>query len=130
MKYRIVLGDKEYCVDVSDNGVCCEAEVEKENIEMSDMVKEVSMEDILPDFHFIDDNNTETIYSPMQGKILNIIVKNGQIVKKGEKIASLESMKMEISISSNVDGFIRDINIHEGDFVKNNQELFVVKRET
>ena len=59
---------------------------------------------------------------------MEIIVENGQIVKKGEKIACLESMKMEISISSNVDGFIRDINIREGDFVKVNQELFVIKK--
>ena len=31
--------------------------------------------------------------------------------------------------NTNIDGFIRNINIQEGEFVKNNQELFVVKKE-
>lgn len=128
MKYRIVLENTVYCVDVSNSNVCCEVEPVKENIEVDSMPQDLKIEDVLPDFDFTDDNISECIYSPMQGKILEIIVENGQIVKKGEKIACLESMKMEISISSNVDGFIRDINIREGDFVKVNQELFVIKK--
>lgn len=128
MKYKIVLENKKYCVDVSDSSVSCDAEAEKENRTIGNE-KKTEVFDELPDFDFFEEEEVETICSPMQGKILSIVVKNGQVVRKGEKIASLESMKMEISVKSNIDGFIRNINIEEGEFVKNNQELFVVKKE-
>jgi biotin carboxyl carrier protein len=44
------------------------------------------------------------IRSNMPGKILKIMVKNGDIVKKGQPIIVIESMKMETKKYSEVDG--------------------------
>lgn len=44
--------------------------------------------------------------SPMPGMIMGFKVASGATVKKGQAVISLEAMKMENDISSNVDGVI------------------------
>lgn len=57
------------------------------------------------------------IVSPLPGIILDIIVKPGDVVKKGQKLIVLEAMKMENIIESNVDGTIGSISVNKGDSV-------------
>lgn len=58
------------------------------------------------------------VKSPMPGSILQIIVKEGDRVEKGENILVLEAMKMENDIVAEVSGSIRRIFVKEGDIVK------------
>lgn len=58
------------------------------------------------------------VKSPMPGSILQIIVKEGNRVEKGENILVLEAMKMENDIVAEVSGSIRRIFVKEGDIVK------------
>ena len=57
------------------------------------------------------------VKSNMQGTILSIKAKKGSKVKKGEVIATIEAMKMEQEIKSEVDGEVKEIFIKEGDSV-------------
>jgi biotin carboxyl carrier protein len=61
--------------------------------------------------------------APMPGLVLNIVVSEGQEVKKGDALIVLEAMKMENSLKSPTDGVIKKIAIHKGDAVEKNQLL-------
>lgn len=65
----------------------------------------------------------EVIKSPMPGKILNILVSEGQAVKKGDTLLILEAMKMENVLKSPVDGVIKKILVMKGSSVEKNQLL-------
>jgi biotin carboxyl carrier protein len=63
------------------------------------------------------------VRAPMPGMILDVLVKEGQEVSKGENLVILEAMKMENIIKSSGEGTIETINIHKGMNVEKNQVL-------
>lgn len=56
----------------------------------------------------------EEVTAPMPGSMFNILVKEGQNVKKGDVVAILEAMKMENEIVAPVDGTISSISVEKG----------------
>ncbi len=64
-----------------------------------------------------------TVCSPLPGVIISIDVKEGEAVKKGQKIAVLEAMKMENEIQAETDGTVAAILVHKGDSVLEGAEL-------
>lgn len=63
------------------------------------------------------------IKAPMPGMVLNILVTEGQEVKKGDALIVLEAMKMENILKSPTDGIIKKIAINKGVAVEKNQLL-------
>ena len=61
--------------------------------------------------------------APMPGLVFDIIVKEGQEVKKGDALLILEAMKMENMIKSPTDGVIKSIEVEKGIAVEKNQVL-------
>jgi biotin carboxyl carrier protein len=61
--------------------------------------------------------------APMPGLVLNILVKEGVEIKKGDNLLVLEAMKMENMIKSPTDGIIKKIEIKQGDKVEKNSLL-------
>ena len=59
----------------------------------------------------------KVVKSPLPGVILSIDVKEGQAVKRGQKLAVLEAMKMENEILSEFDGTVSAIHVSKGDSV-------------
>jgi len=59
----------------------------------------------------------KTITSPLPGVIISVDVKEGQTVKRGQKIAVLEAMKMENEILSEFDGTVSAIFVNRGDSI-------------
>ena len=59
----------------------------------------------------------KTITSPLPGVIIDVCVKEGQAVKKGQKLAVLEAMKMENEILAECDGTVSSIMVKKGDSV-------------
>jgi oxaloacetate decarboxylase alpha subunit len=59
--------------------------------------------------------------SPLPGKVLKVVVAEGQVVKRGDTLMVIESMKMENNIAAQADGVVRKImvaadqNILQGD---------------
>jgi len=64
--------------------------------------------------------------SPMPGLIISVRVREGQEVKKGERLIVLESMKMQNELKAPRDGVIRSLRIKNGDNVEHNQVLLTV----
>ncbi len=74
----------------------------------------------------IDNLNTakvNDVKAPMPGLILDILVKPGDEVQKGDKLLILEAMKMENVLKSPGEGIISTIEIGKGDSVEKNQIL-------
>ena len=66
------------------------------------------------------------VTAPMPGKILRILVKEGESVKTGQGLLILEAMKMENEIPSPKDGVIKKILVKEGDTVDTGQPLIEI----
>ncbi len=63
--------------------------------------------------------------APMPGLILDILVREGDRVKKGDNLLILEAMKMENMIKSAGEGTVRQIKVSKGDRVEKNHILIV-----
>lgn len=55
-----------------------------------------------------------TLLSPMPGKIIAVDVTQGQTVTKGQKLLTLEAMKMEHSLTAPFDGVVAELNATAG----------------
>ncbi|MEI6123145.1 MAG: biotin/lipoyl-containing protein [Bacteroidota bacterium] len=66
------------------------------------------------------------IKSPLPGKVLNILVKPGDMVSIGQKILVLEAMKMENNIDSDKEGKVTEIKVNKGDNVMEGDVLVVI----
>lgn len=66
------------------------------------------------------------VKSPLPGVILEILVKEGDVVKLGQKLLVLEAMKMENNIEADKPGKIVSINKHKGDSVMEGDILLVI----
>ena len=69
---------------------------------------------------------TTEIIAQMPGKIMRILHKEGDVVKTGESILVIESMKMEVQITSTVSGKLSKIAVSEGEQVTTGQLLATV----
>ncbi len=67
--------------------------------------------------------------APMMGMIRKVNVAVGDRVKAGDVAAILESMKMELRISSQVDGVVTAVNCQAGDMVERNTVVAVVEAD-
>jgi biotin carboxyl carrier protein len=63
------------------------------------------------------------IKAPMPGLILQILVTEGQAIKKGDALLILEAMKMENIIKSPGEGVVKHIKVQQGAPVDKNQTM-------
>jgi biotin carboxyl carrier protein len=61
--------------------------------------------------------------APMPGLLLNVLVSEGDTVKKGDVIFILEAMKMENALKAMQDGIVKEICVKKGQTVEKNQVL-------
>ena len=59
----------------------------------------------------------KTIVAPLPGKVIDLKVKVGEVVKAGQEVVVLEAMKMENSITSDYTGVVKQILVAVGDNV-------------
>jgi pyruvate carboxylase subunit B len=67
-----------------------------------------------------------TVTAPMQGLIVKIPVKPGDVVKLGDVVAVLEAMKMQNDIVTTVAGKVGAVYVKEGEVVSPNQPLLAI----
>ena len=65
----------------------------------------------------------DEVSTPMPGKIVKILVEEGEKVTLKQALAIVESMKMENKIISPTDGEIKSIHFSDGDLVKPGQPI-------
>ncbi len=66
------------------------------------------------------------ISSPLPGTVINIMVREGDTVKVGQKLMVLEAMKMENNIDSDKDGKVLSIPVRPGQSVMEGDTLIEI----
>ena len=68
-------------------------------------------------------NKGDDLKAPMPGRVLEILVNEGDSVVEGDGLIVLEAMKMENVIKSNREGVLKSIQTTVGDSVEKNAIL-------
>jgi len=66
------------------------------------------------------------IKSPLPGVILEIFVKEGDKVSIGQKLITLEAMKMENNINTDKEGIVKSLKVSKGDSVLEGDTLIEI----
>jgi len=67
------------------------------------------------------------IKAPLPGTIITVLVKPGDKVSAGQKLLTMEAMKMENNVLSEKDGIIRTVNVKPGQTVAQNEILVEIE---
>jgi biotin carboxyl carrier protein len=124
-QYHLIYNDQSFNVDVMKSNHAEKTMVLKINsvkytIELKDKYDEL--------LHSLGMDNVASakvnqVKAPMPGMVLNILVHEGNEVKKGDVLLVLEAMKMENMLKSPTDGVIKKIAVQKGNAVEKNQLL-------
>jgi geranyl-CoA carboxylase alpha subunit len=64
--------------------------------------------------------------SPMDGSVVDVPVRLGEAVARGQTLAVIEAMKLELRVAADVDGVVRAVHVQRGAQVKARQLLLEV----
>ncbi|MDX1640410.1 MAG: acetyl-CoA carboxylase biotin carboxyl carrier protein subunit [Balneolaceae bacterium] len=78
-------------------------------------------------FHAGATASSGSLNAPMPGKILEIIVKEGDTVEELQPVLILEAMKMENELKSPSRGVVSKLHVQQGDNVEKNQLLIDIE---
>ena len=67
------------------------------------------------------------VATSMPGKVIKVLVAQGQAVKKGDLALIVEAMKMESQVLAPIAGTVKTLYVTEGDDVKTDETLLVVE---
>ena len=133
VKLKIRIESQWYLVEVDDaNSDCVEVKVGDDiftvTLKRDSLSESVISESILQ----VNSNapalskylvKTSAFITPMPGIVMEVLVKVGDHVSKGDDICILESMKMQQTLESNFNGEVIDILVSSGAQVSDGQEL-------
>jgi biotin carboxyl carrier protein len=68
----------------------------------------------------------DEIHAEMVANVWKVVAKAGDDVEEGDTLVILESMKMEIPVTAEADGVVREIAVNEGDVVQEGDLIAVV----
>ena len=71
----------------------------------------------------------DEIKTPMPGKVVKILVSEGDKVESGQALVIVESMKMENEIKSPANATVKSINFGPGDLVQPNEAIINLEPE-
>lgn len=66
------------------------------------------------------------VLSPLAGKVVSIDAPVGTQVKAGDKVVTLEAMKMNTTVSAETDGEVKAVHVAAGDAVEEGQPLLTL----
>lgn len=72
------------------------------------------------------DFSTKEIKAPISGRVSDLFVKEGDFVKKDQRVLVLSSMKMENEIVAEFEGKVKTIPVQKGQEVKGGDILIVL----
>ncbi|SDC96468.1 urea carboxylase [Paraburkholderia lycopersici] len=75
------------------------------------------------------DEGCLALTADLSGSVWKLLVKAGDAIEKGQVVAILESMKMEVSVSAAEAGTIESVDCSEGAAIVNGQRLMVLRVE-
>lgn len=124
-QYHLLLHNKSYTVDLiklnaEEKSLVLKVNGAKLNLQLKDKYDEL-LHSLGLDA--LAAKKVSDIKAPMPGMVLNILVNEGDMVKKGDALLVLEAMKMENILKSPAEGIIKKIAVSKGMAVEKNQLL-------
>ena len=74
----------------------------------------------------IDKNNHKQVGAPLQGKLSQVLINEGDKVKRNQPLFVIEAMKMETTIAANEDGVVSEVVLPPGSMVKQDDLVVVL----
>ena len=74
-----------------------------------------------------DPGDPNHIAAPMPGKVSTIVVKKGDAIKAGDRLLSIEAMKMETAVYSPRDAVVADVTVKAGSIVEAKDLLVILQ---
>lgn len=68
------------------------------------------------------------IVAPLSGRVIEIMVKTGDRVRKDQVVAVLEAMKMDNELIAEADGVVSSVNVSEGEFISFGTSLITLEK--
>ena len=68
------------------------------------------------------------IKAPLPGTIMQIMVKEGDTVQKGQKVLTMEAMKMENNVNAEKEGVVKSVKVAAGDSVLQSDVLLEIEQ--
>ena len=142
--YRVKVGATTYAIDLTEpeSGVLSllfgdrsyevvvRAEGEALRVAVAGHSYEIALEDpavALARSSRLSHSGTQVVRSIMAGKVLAVLVQEGETVHEGKALVVIEAMKMENEIRAPKAGIVRAIRVSPGQAVESGAELFVVE---
>ncbi len=67
------------------------------------------------------------VVSKVPGKIIKVLVNEGQMVQENQTVLTMESMKMEIEIKAPKTGRVSQVLVKPGDYVEPGKQMIVIE---
>lgn len=112
-KYRVKINGKTFNVELEAVEEVKGTLVKEETVKVEDKVTKVE--------------GLKDVVSPIQGNVINVLVKKGQKVKKGDVLLLIEAMKLENEVNAPSDCEVEEILVKSGDSVVASQVLVRIK---
>lgn len=129
--YKVTVGDiEENHVRVEVNGTPYTVELEKKTSpKIKPVVRTAATTPAAPPAAAVTRPNVgrKGIKSPLPGVILEIKVKEGDTVKRGQTLLILEAMKMENDIKADRDGKVTSIKVSKGESILEGTDLIIIE---
>jgi pyruvate carboxylase len=90
-------------------------------------VQDRSVEGALKRHPKADQANADHVAAPMPGKVSSVVIKPGQRVKTGDRLLSIEAMKMETAVYSPKDAGVAEVLVTPGSVIEARDLLVVLK---
>ncbi len=136
--YKFTINGNEYSVDIQNvennivhlevNGTGFDVEIEQKQriTKTPTLIRTDSPTPVKPRIEKKEGGSAFAIASPLPGIIIDIYVKPGDIIKQGQKILSMEAMKMINQILSEKDGVVESIKVVSGQNVLQGETLIEI----
>ena len=123
--FHLIKDDKSYNIEVIKADYIEKSFVIMVNGTSYKLVVKDKFDILLKDLGFesLTTSKVNEIKAPMPGLVLDILVKVGDEVKKGDPLMILEAMKMENILKSASDGVVKKINVEKKQAVEKGQVL-------
>lgn len=122
--YSILLNGKSYNVELTPN--------DHKNYTVNTLYNTFEIEVIDAESRYMNSRKDEGaddesfISTPMPGKVVKILVNEGDEVKAGDTLIVVSAMKMESEYKVNSDKIVKKILVKEGDTIEGNQHLILL----
>lgn len=118
-KFRVKIGSKELIIELIQKQLTAQATIPVSQ----PVIKEEIIQPQLPP-----PEGSEVVTAPVPGKVVKVLVSNGDLVKEKSVLLTLESMKMELEITASVSGVVKEVRVRPGDSVNVGDILVIIGR--